>query len=314
MSLLSLFRSPPPDVAIEITPRHVVAVAIGGDRPGRFRVTGHAIEALPAGAVTPALNSANILRPADVAQAIARALGAVGRKATRVALVVPDALAKVSFIRFATVPGRGSDLDEMIRFQVRKAAPFRIEDAQVTSSPGLSAPDGQEYVVVQARRDIVAEYEQACASAGAYAGAVGLATFNVVNAVLGSGSPPSGDWLLIHVDADAATLAIMRGEHVVFFRHRGADGDGHLAELVHQTAMYYQDRLGGQGFARALVSGALPDDEQGLVKRAFESRLGVPVEHIDPTRAVPLTDRVTVSRDLVDALTPALGLALAQYL
>jgi Tfp pilus assembly PilM family ATPase len=270
-------------------------------------VTGHAIEALPPGAVTPALNAANIPRPADVAQAISRALAAVGRKAKRVALVLPDGVAKVSFIRFATVPGRGSDLDEMIRFQVRKAAPFRIEDAQIASSPGVSAPDGQEYVVVQARRDIVAEYEQVCAAAGAYAGAVGLATFSVVNAVLGSGSPPSGDWLLIHVDADAATLAILRGEHVVFFRHRGADGEGHLAELVHQTAMYYQDRLGGHGFARALLAGALPDDKQGVTKRAFETRLGVPVEHIDPTGAVPLADRVGPSRELVDALTPALA-------
>jgi hypothetical protein len=46
--------------------------------------------------------------------------------------------------------------------------------------------------------------------------------------------------------------------------------------------------------------------------RAFETRLGVPVEHIDPTRAVPLADRIGPSRDLVDALTPAVGLALAQ--
>jgi Tfp pilus assembly PilM family ATPase len=210
MNLLSVLRTPPPDVAIEITPRHVVAVAIEGDRPGRFRVTGHAIEVLPPGAVTPALNAANISRPADVAQAITRAWVSLGRKPKRVALVVPDGVAKVSFIRFATVPGRGSDLDDMIRFQVRKAAPFRIEEAQIASAPGFQAPDGQEYVVVQARRDIVAEYEQVCAAAGAYAGTVGLATFNVVNAVMGSGSPPSGDWLLIHVDADAATLAIMR--------------------------------------------------------------------------------------------------------
>jgi Tfp pilus assembly PilM family ATPase len=314
MNLLSLLRTPPPDVAIEITPRHVVAVAIDGDRPGRFRMTGYTIASLPPGAVTPALNAANISRPADVAQAITRAWGALGRKPKRVALVVPDGVAKVSFIRFATVPGRGSDLDDLIRFQVRKAAPFRIEDAQISSSPGVSAPDGQEYVVVQARRDIVAEYEQVCAAAGAYAGTISLATFSVVNAVLGSGSAPSGDWLLIHVDADAATLAIMRGEHMVFFRHRGADGEGHLAELVHQTAMYYQDRLGGLGFARALVAGALPDDEQGLMKRAFETRLGVPVEHIDPTRTVPLADRIGPSSDLVDALTPALGLALAQHL
>ena len=33
----------------------------------------------------------------------------------------------------------------------------------------------------------------------------------------------------------------------IFFRSRGADGDGTLADLVHQTAMYYEDRLRGPG-------------------------------------------------------------------
>ncbi len=310
MSTFSLVRTPPPDVTVEITPRHVVALALDGSAGG-FRVAAHAVEALAPGAVVPALNAQNVVRPGEVAAAVATALAALGRRARRVALVVPDGCAKVSFLRFATVPARSADLDEMVRFQVRKAAPFRIEDAQISYVAGLQTAEGRDYVVVQARRDIVAEYEQACAAAGTHAGDVGLATFHVINAVFASGQAPGGDWLLIHVTADAASITILRGPHMVFFRHRGADGDGHLAELVHQTAMYYQDRLGGAGFTRALLTGTLPDDAVGTTRRAMEMRLGVPVDAVDPTRSVPLADRIGPTRDLIDTLTPALGSALA---
>ncbi len=311
MSALSLFHTPPPDVAVEIAPDRVVALAVTGDRGGATRVAAHAVEALPPGAVTPALNASNITRPADVAQAVSRAFSTLGLRPRRVALVVPDGVAKVSFVRFANVPSRAADLDELVKFQVRKAAPFRIEDARVSYAPGLVAADGHEFVVAQARLDVIAEYERACADAGAHAGVVGLSTFNVVNAVLAAAAQPDGDWLLIHAQGEAATLAILRGAHMVFFRHRAGDGEGRLADLVHQTAMYYQDRLAGTGFARVLVAGALPDDRRGDTTRALVARLGVAIETIDPTVRVPLADRVAPSRDLIDTLTPALGLAMA---
>ena len=311
MTALSLFHSPPPDVVLEITPRHVAALAVSTDRSGQTRILAHAVEPVPAGAVMPALNAPNISRPDDVAHAVERAFGTLGQRPRRVALVVPDSVAKVSFVRFATVPAKTSDLDEMVKFQVRKAAPFRIEDARVSYVPGITTADGQEFVVTQARLDIIAEYECACADAGAHAGLVGLSTFNVANAVLAGTSRPSGDWLLLHVQADAVTLAILRGSDLVFFRHRGPDGEGQLADLVHQTAMYYQDRLAGSGFARVMMAGPLPDDSQGTTRRALESRLGVAIEAIDLTKSVPFSDRLVASRIIIDAITPAMGLAMA---
>src|SRR6185503_16765807 len=144
------------------------------------------------------------------------------------------------------VPERARDLDELIRWQVRKAAPFRIEDAQLSYVPGLKAADGStEFVVVMARRDVVREYETACEEAGAQAGIVDLSTFNVINAVLAGPGAPSDDWLLVHVTHEDATMAILRGRHLVFFRNRTAEGEGSLADMVHQTAMYYEDRLSG---------------------------------------------------------------------
>ncbi len=110
--------------------------------------------------MTPALNSANITEPKAVASALQRVFERMGIRPKRVALAVPDTVAKVSILKFEKVPGRAHDLEELIRWQVRKAAPFRIEDAQLSYVPGLKAADGStEFVVVMARKDIVREYE-----------------------------------------------------------------------------------------------------------------------------------------------------------
>ena len=187
--------------------------------------------------------------------ALNRALEKVGRP-RRIGLVVPDAIAKVSLVRFEQVPARSTDLDQLVRWQVRKSAPFPIEEAQVSFVPALRHADGQEFLVSLARRNVIHEYEALCAEAGAYAGLVDLATFNVVNLLLAGSAPPADDWLLVNVAADSASIALLRGPHVIFFRNRANDTEGTLADLVHQTAMYYEDRLQGAGFSRVVLAGA----------------------------------------------------------
>jgi hypothetical protein len=173
----------------------------------------------------------------------------------------------------------------------------------VSFAAGDRSPEGQEFVVVQARRDIVAEYEQACQSAGVTAGVIDLSTFGLAQCALRTTSGLTGDWLLIHGAVDGATIAIYRGRHPVFFRRRGADGDSHLGELVHQTAMYYQDRLGGGGFGRVLAGGASAPALASAVWAGIQARLGVRAEPVAPGPGAP------IDPGLADAIPPAFGLA-----
>jgi type IV pilus assembly protein PilM len=309
----SLLAARPPTVAVEIA-RHRVSAASIVSRDKGLAVAAHAVEPLPIGAVTPSLNSANISDTQTVAQALRRAFERIGERPKRVALAVPDSVAKVSLLKFEKVPEREHDLAELVRWQIRKAAPFRVEDAQLSYVPATRGPDGStEFVVVMARSDIVREYESVCADAGAQAGIVDLATFNVINAILAGDDTPTGDWLLVHVSREDATLAILRGEHVVFFRNRAADGEASLADMVHQTAMYYEDRLSGAGFSRVLLAGTgsstmVGSNDADYLRRALEQRLNARVDLVDPRRAASLTDRIIAQGDLLDALAPLIGL------
>jgi Tfp pilus assembly PilM family ATPase len=304
---LSLRDAPPPAAAVEIAAHHVAAATIDV-RGGRPVVASHAAEALPPGAIVPALAASNLRDRPAVADALARVLDEIGRP-RKVGLIVPDPVAKVSLVRFAHVPPRRQDLDQLIRWQVRKAAPFSIDEAQVSYVPGLQASDGREFVVTLAKREVINEYEALAADCGAHAGIVDLSTFNVINAALVAAAPPAGDWLLVNVASDYASIAILRGGHLMFFRSRAAEGEGTLADLVHQTAMYYEDRLQGGGFERIMLSGAsVHEADVDEIHRSLQERLGMAVEAVNPGAAAAFSDRIMAAPSFLDTIAPLVGL------
>jgi Tfp pilus assembly PilM family ATPase len=325
-----LFSTRPPSAALQIDPHQVTAVAVAG-QGGRLVVASHASEPVAPGVVTAAINAPNVHDAPALAAAVRAALERLSPRPKRVALVLPDSIGKVSLVRFEKVPAKAHELDQLIRWQVRKAAPFKAEDAQIAWVPGVALPGGgREYIVTMIRHDIVESYERACEAAGAYAGLVDLASLNLVNAALaslgrrtsggeasggaGSRASSSGDWLLVHVTADDGTLAVVRGEDLIFYRHRAAASGEDLTDLVHQTAMYHEDRLGGGGFARVILAGASSrgPDQADRLRRLLEERAGTRVEPLDFRETVALRDRIAVAPELLDSLGASLGILLRE--
>src|SRR6185436_12760440 len=141
-----------------------------------------------------------------------------------------------------------------------------------------------------------------------------LASLNLINAVIATGGAPGTDWLLVHVAPDYGTLAVVRAGHLIFFRNRSTAGEEDLTDLVHQTAMYHEDRLGGGGFGRVVLAGAAargPEQAERL-RRHVEERVGTRVEPLDFRGVVTMRDRIAVGPDLLDALAPAVGVILRE--
>ena len=105
-----------------------------------------------------------------------------------------------------------------------------------------------------------------------------------VRAVLAGGGAQEDDWLLVHVAHGYSTIAIVRRGRLILFRNRPAEGDGSLADLVHQTTMYYEDRLQGGGFGcvfMAVSAANTAAEDAAILRRSLEPRLGTAVEAID---------------------------------
>lgn len=309
--LSSWWSSPPPAVGLEFTAAGVTAVAVAAGSPAV--VNHHASAALPAGALAPALAAPNLADRPAVAAAVRQVLEAVGRP-RRVAIVLPDVVARLAIVRLEQVPARVEERDQVLRWHVRKAAPFDVEAAQVAIAAGRRLEDGaQEFVVALARRDILEEYEGVCAAASAHAGVVDLATSALMHVAGLAAARQTGDWMLVHLAGDYVTLTIVRDRMPIFFRHRGLEGDGALADTVHQAAMYYEDRLDG----RTLNGVVLVDPDGGdAALRTVDSTIGgrwrAVVEPLDLSHAVRLADRIGIAPDAGARLAGAIGIVLRE--
>ena len=311
----ALLSTPGPSAAVALSAEAVDAVQVSwsGDGPA---ITGRAHADLAPGALTPNPTGTNVADVAGVSEVLREVLGRLPRRPSRIALVVPDSAAKVSILRFETLPPRAADLDDLVRWRVGKTAPFRIDEAQVAYTPGASTGGGgRELVVALMHRDIVETYERVCTAAGAHAGVVDLSSFNLINAVLSAApSAAAGDWLLVHAAVGRSTLAIVRDGALVFYRSRAAGDAGALADLVHQTRMYHQDRLGGQGFGRALLAGESCLEAAAAGRTALrpflEERLGGDLEWLGAVLGPGVADRTGADRTVLDALAAPVGLLL----
>ena len=140
-----------------------------------------------------------------------------------------------------------------------------------------------------------------------HTGLVDVATLCMLNLFL-TAQRPVGDWLVIHAQPSYTSVVILRDANVIFFRNSmEGDGDG-IADAVHQTTMYYQDRLTGQGFNRVLLGGmGKSAGALDQMRTTLSERLGTAIEMIDPTQAAALTDRITASPDVLSSLAPLIG-------
>ena len=304
----SLLSAQPPTAAIEIAAGRVTVVEVGTGPEGLL-VTAFASEPLPDAAVTPSLTGTNITNPAVVTTALRRACERAGiRPPKRAALVVPDTAARVTLLTFEQLPPKAADLDQLIRWQIRKATPFPLEEAQVTYVPVQQEPGASTVAAIVARRDMIGQYEEVVTALGTLPGIVDLASLNVVNAVLAGGGTSAGDWLLVCVSRESTALAIVRAGQLMFYRLRLAIDEEPLGALVHQTAMYHEDRLGGGKFARVWLCGSSWADGGGEpIRREISERLGVQAEPVDVRTVATLRDRISVSPDVLDALAAPLG-------
>src|SRR6187397_1919738 len=104
MSLRDLLQTPAPDVAVEIDRTHVAAARLVW-RGGQAVISAHASEPLPDGLVVPGLSALNVTDVPALSQSIARALSQLGGgRPSRVSLVMPDIVAKVSLLKLEQVP------------------------------------------------------------------------------------------------------------------------------------------------------------------------------------------------------------------
>lgn len=292
--LRRLFVDPePPQVAVEVRPRAVgvVRVASDGARP---TLAAAASMDLAAGAVRLSAIEDNVADPAALRATLRSACERAGVPGgTRVALVLPDPVARITLLPAVEVKARSeAETQELIRFRLKKTLPFEAREARVAFRR-----EGESFLVVAAAPAVLDPYEEACRACGLTPGIVELAGLVLFDAVRAS-RPPT-DRLIVTWDHGYASLLLTVGGAPALVRTLqgpAAESPDELLRELQSTLIYYGERLGGTGLAGVTLRAAGPKPD---AKAWLEEALSLPVEAVD----------VWVHGDARDARLPAQELA-----
>jgi len=280
-----LFKPSYPLVAIEVRARSVGAVRVVRER-GRLRLAAAACLELPEGVLRLSMVEPNVMDAAAFRSVLASALERAGGLASgRVALVLPDPVARVAVFPAGGGEGAGTDPEEMLRFRLRKSVPFEIREARVASLP-LPVAGGEPSILAGAIfRPVLQGYEAACESLGLHAGLVELTGLALHEAI--TRGRPVADRLLVNWDEGYVSLVLSRAGVPILVRtltgepaSRGED----VAREAANTILYYRERLGGAGLAGVALRSASWPPAQAVA--LFEESLGQAPEIVDPWAGV----------------------------
>jgi hypothetical protein len=285
--LRSLLLEPElPVAAIEVREAGLSAIRLARDRQHAVLAGAAAFELSP-GVVQLSLSEPNV-KDGD---AFRRTLGVLADRVGlggggRVALVLPDPVARLLFVPVAELRARaGAELSEELRFRLRKAVPFEIKDAVVTWAELPGVPGRPAQLLVSAiSGPVLTSYEAPLRELGFEPGLVELCGVALVGALR---SAPRADEILVNWDAGYCTLALLRdGEPLLFRTLAGAlaSDPKEVAREAASTVLYYRERLSGPGLARALLRSSLLPPAQAAA--LLEESLGCLAEPIDPWGAL----------------------------
>lgn len=229
-----------PPVAVELSPQGVLAAASLGS--GQAPV--YAFQPLAVEALAPSIGEPNLRAPEAVVQAIRAAIDQVSPRARAVTLVVPDAVVRVFVLDFDSMPSRAAEAISILRFRLRKALPFDVEQAGVGYQILTESKAGCKVLAAIIPAAILQEYEAVARQAGYEPGAV-LPTSLAALAVINSDEPV----LAANLGAASLTTAITHGRDLLLYRTLDLPEELDLRREVVQRDIavaiaYYEDKLG----------------------------------------------------------------------
>lgn len=318
-----------PPVAMGMSAGHLTLVRLAKDKSKDWELTSWELVDVPAEFVDTDLFHVKIKSVERFRALVAGALQKEGVKTQAISLVLPDHVARVALLQFEELPRTRAELVDMVRWKMKKAVPFKVEDALVDYqvSPGPLGK-GFSLLAVLIPGSIVEEHETIFMQQGIHPGLIDLSSFSLAHMyrpVIEKEVPIGDDFMMLNVGTEFFTVMIFRAGELLFYRCKsfalgGEDGPEAGERLVRRelqaSLMYYQEKLLGRGLARVYMR--LVGYEPQRVAAMFEGApLASQPEMIDVGRIVTVPGRIAAmgperAADVLQRIAPALGAALGR--
>ena len=309
-------HAPAPPLVVSLVGDELSLIRVKPSRRGKPLLEAIQSRALPGETMPDSIFDGNPPDAGKLTLALRELLESSGTRPGRASLVLPDNLAKVSLISLPERPASRRITDELVRARMRKAIPFRLEEASLTYELLPAEGKGVTVLVVVVRRSLVERFEQAFEACGCRLGLIDLSTPNLLNLCrnqTGALGADDGDTAILNCAGNHFSLVIMRKRNIIFYRSKslvnesgdeGVADSGLLRELSNSFS-YYREKLEGQGVSKVIVRNVVNDHD------ALEARLGQigcqKIEAFNTNDAIDVAPGVPFNGTQALRLAPALG-------
>jgi type IV pilus assembly protein PilM len=276
---------------------------------------------LAPGLFRPSMLEPNILDEQGFRQTLENVLlrsGVAGRK--RVALSLPDYVARIAVNEIPEAPRSATELTEFLKFRMKKSLPFNVDEARVAFER-LPGP-GSSFLTGVMHDSVVSQYEDLLASLGLQVGLMlpaSVSLLKLLQPVAESELAPGGDYFFVNVEQDYFSVSLVRDRRVPILirtlgQRAGDDGTRYSEEDLLQeiipTAIYYREKLAGSHLERVFYRSLRPDLLH--LREILEEQFEAPTEPFHLAKAVSFAKDVQLDAVGADAVSAAAGAAVGK--
>jgi Tfp pilus assembly PilM family ATPase len=312
-------RPPYPPVVLQVECDGMLLVRLKRRRRGSPLL--ESFQSRPLESVPTSIFQAGSIAADELAARVRELFEVSGTRPGRVSLLLPDNLAKVSLLALPERPASRRQLDELVRAKMRRAVPFRLDDASVSYQLLSGEKRGVSVLVVVVRQNLVERIERAVDEIGARVGLIDISTPNLLNLCrdrIDAASRSGGDAALLNCAPNYFSLVIVRDQRLIFFRCKtyalgeeaSSGPNGMFLREIASSFSYYREKLDGQGVQTLFVRNA------GAALDGFGERLRefgcAEVELLDPASRIELAEGVRIDSGEAQRIASAIGAAIAR--
>ncbi|MBZ5537138.1 MAG: hypothetical protein LAO31_14380 [Acidobacteriia bacterium] len=313
--LKKLFQPIFPRNAIAISGDYIAAVRMGPRPP--HPVESWAYVPLPAGVVSASHSKTNIVDSEALHRALTQTVQRTGLSGKEVNLLIPDLSARVLLLSLESLPGKSSDLLELLRFKVKKNLPFSVEEASLSYHVQTLGASHLEVILTVINKSVLREYEGAVESLGLEPGFVTVEHFGITQLL----ELQAQDWrsrstLLFRLAPRFFTTSIHHHGFLRFYRTVEKDYSldqassltpESLFDEIYPSLAYFQDKF--QNKIEMIYMSGLPTGSERIYA-AIQRLADCPVAEVRTERA-GATGSGRVNGDQMNQMfAPMIGLEL----
>ena len=321
-----LLEPEPPGLGLDLRANELSIARLSAKR-GKAELDLCVTSPLPPGCLHFDMHEPNIRDGDTFAQAIESVLLRSGAAdAKRIALTLPDYLARVSVVELPEAPRSSAETVDLLKFRLKKTLPFDVDHTRLAyeALPGAKP----RYLTGVMHESVVGQYEDFFADLGFHVGLVipaSVSLLSVLNPLARKNLSPGADYFFINVEHEYFTVSLVRERGApVLIRTlglRASDGPGgepvayseeDLLQDVIPTAIYYREKLRGTSLERVYYRSLRPDLTR--LREILEEQFEAPSEPLNLMGAVSIASDLHMDATLADSVGAAAGAAFGRVM